>query len=224
MNKHLVTKASEALQENRELIYRLSLLLFIFTILFLLPSSAYAFLPDDPTIPSAPPPAAGAGDPLTATLCEVVSWFTGPLGRGIATLGIVVLGIGALLGKVSWQLALIVAVGVSIMFSGGEVVKLITGKDLASTVCTASQGDSGMLQDVICKVADLLKSTTGRALVTVGVMVLGIGALMGKVSHGAAITTAIGIALIMGAPTLVTQLNQSAGGNVVQACSPTTRP
>lgn len=55
-------------------------------------------------------------------LCGVVDWFTGPVGSGIATLAIIVIGIGALMGKVSWGMAIIVGIGVAVIFGASSLV------------------------------------------------------------------------------------------------------
>ena len=62
------------------------------------------------------------GTVIGDVLCNVVDWFTGPVGRGIATLAIIVIGIGALMGKVSWGMAIIVGVGVAVIFGASELV------------------------------------------------------------------------------------------------------
>ena len=55
-------------------------------------------------------------------LCTVVTWFTGNAGKGLATLAIIVIGIGALMGKVSWGMAIIVGIGVAIVFGAANLV------------------------------------------------------------------------------------------------------
>jgi type IV secretory pathway VirB2 component (pilin) len=55
--------------------------------------------------------------PMGDVLCDVVGFVIyGNLGRGLATLAIIMVGIGAMLGKVSWGLAITVAVGISVIF------------------------------------------------------------------------------------------------------------
>lgn len=56
-------------------------------------------------------------------LCSVVEWFNGPVGAGIATLAIIMVGIGALMGKVSWGVAIIVGIGVAVIFGAGNIVQ-----------------------------------------------------------------------------------------------------
>src|ERR1700679_4129056 len=60
--------------------------------------------------------------PMGAVLCTVTSWFTGNTGKGLATIAITVIGIGALLGKVSWGMAIIVGTGVAIVFGAAGIV------------------------------------------------------------------------------------------------------
>jgi type IV secretion system protein VirB2 len=64
----------------------------------------------------------GSATALSKVLCNVVSWFTGPIGGGIATLAIIVVGIGALMGKVSWGMAIIVGLGVGVIFGADTIV------------------------------------------------------------------------------------------------------
>ncbi len=62
------------------------------------------------------------GNTIGKVLCNVVRWFNGPVGQGIATLAIIVIGLGALMGKVSWGMAIIVGIGVAIIFGAGAIV------------------------------------------------------------------------------------------------------
>lgn len=62
-------------------------------------------------------------------LCNVAGWFTGSVGKGIATLAIIVIGIGALMGKVSWGMAIIVGLGVAVIFGAPTIVNELGGND-----------------------------------------------------------------------------------------------
>lgn len=77
-----------------------------------------------------------SNNPISDTLCKVVGWFNGPVGGGIATLAIMVVGIGALMGKVSWGMAIIVGLGVAIIFGADTIVELLS--DSAHTCDTTS--------------------------------------------------------------------------------------
>jgi type IV secretion system protein VirB2 len=60
--------------------------------------------------------------PMGKVLCTVVAWFTGNTGKGLATIAVTIIGIGALLGKVSWGMAIIVGIGVAIVFGAAGLV------------------------------------------------------------------------------------------------------
>ena len=66
--------------------------------------------------------AASSDTPMGNVLCTVKNWFTGNTGKGLATIAITVIGIGALLGKVSWGMAIIVGIGVAITFGAAGIV------------------------------------------------------------------------------------------------------
>jgi len=80
--------------------------------------------------------AAGPYDsPMGFVLCSVAKWIIyGNLGRGLATLAIVVVGVGATLGKVSWGLAITVAVGISVVFGSPSIVTALMGTTAAVCV------------------------------------------------------------------------------------------
>lgn len=67
------------------------------------------------------------GGTIGDVLCQVAGWFIGGVGQGIATLSIIVLGIGALMGKVSQGSALTTMVGVSVIFGAPQIVQELTG-------------------------------------------------------------------------------------------------
>jgi len=81
----------------------------------------------------------GADTPIGKALCNVVAWFTGTTGKGIATIAIIVIGIGALMGKVSWGMAIIVGIGVALVFGAASMVQSISG---------SAEGTCGGYQDV----------------------------------------------------------------------------
>ena len=65
-----------------------------------------------------PPPVTPMGD----VLCTVIGWMTGNLGRGLATLAVSIIGVGAMLGKASWGLALTVGIGIAVIFNAPTIV------------------------------------------------------------------------------------------------------
>lgn len=73
--------------------------------------------------------------PFGKVFCTVVAWFTGNTGKGLATIAITIIGVGALLGKVSWGMALIVGTGVAIVFGAAGIVDAM-GADAATGCAT----------------------------------------------------------------------------------------
>jgi type IV secretion system protein VirB2 len=74
--------------------------------------------------------------PMGKVLCTVVNWFTGNTGKGLATIAITVIGIGALMGKVSWGMAIIVGIGVAIVFGAAGIVNAMNAG--ATTTCATT--------------------------------------------------------------------------------------
>lgn len=68
---------------------------------------------------------AATNTPIGNTLCIVSSWFLGNTGKGLATIAITIIGIGALLGKVSWGMAMIVGIGVAVVFGAAGIIDAI---------------------------------------------------------------------------------------------------
>ena len=81
------------------------------------------------------PDAVFAQNSIGDTLCKVVNFFTGKIGKAIATLAIIVVGVGALMGKVSWGMAIIVALGVAIVFGAATIVNEISDDGANATSC-----------------------------------------------------------------------------------------
>jgi|GEM_PF-3514865 len=63
--------------------------------------------------------------PMEGVLCRILLIIIGDAGRGIATLAVMSMGIGAMLGKVSWGQALTVAVGIGVMFGSPFLLPLL---------------------------------------------------------------------------------------------------
>ena len=80
-------------------------------ICIMIPSAAYAQIPT----------------PMGAVLCWVLAAIYGNLGRGLCTLAVCVVGVGALLGKTSWGMAITVAVGTSIIAQAGWIAGEMLG-------------------------------------------------------------------------------------------------
>ena len=95
-----------------------------------------------------------------------------------------------------WHLLLLCAVGI-----GASILP-----DLAHADSVVLGGNKNAIQQVMCNVVLILTGTTGKAIATVAVIAVGVGALLGKISWGMALIVALGIALIFGAASIVTSL------------------
>lgn len=65
---------------------------------------------------------AATNTPMGDVLCNIVYMVYGNMGRGLASLAVIIIGVGATLGKTSWGLAMTVAIGISVIFNAETVV------------------------------------------------------------------------------------------------------
>jgi len=100
-----------------------------------------------------------------------------------------------------WQLLVLVALCV-----GASVLPEAAHAQMA--------GDSNAIEQVFCNVVLIMTGTTGKAIATIAVIAVGVGALLGKISWGMALIVALGVALIFGAASIVLAL-----GGTGNACS-----
>ena len=80
--------------------------------------------------------AAPAGDDektISNVLCRVVSLLVGKVGKGIATIAVVFLGVGLFLGKLSWGVAVATAIGIAGIFGAGQIVNWLSGGTVGET-------------------------------------------------------------------------------------------
>ena len=97
--------------KDLSLAWQISLMVMLSAVIVMMPDFAFA----------------GTDTPMGNVLCTAVTWFTGNTGKGLATIAITVIGIGALLGKVSWGMAMIVGIGVAIVFGASGIVNAMGG-------------------------------------------------------------------------------------------------
>lgn len=107
--------------------WQISLLMLFCALVMVAPDLAYAgtFNSGDNTV-------------IGNALCRVVTWFTGSTGKGIATIAIIIIGVGALMGKVSWGMAIIVGIGVALIFGAASLVNSISGDAADASNCTSA--------------------------------------------------------------------------------------
>ena len=106
--------------------WQISLLTLFVAMFIMLPDMAFAANNDYKS----------SGETVLSNLfCNVISWFTGATGKGIATIAIIVIGVGALMGKVSWGMAIIVGIGVALIFGAAGLVNNIAGDQADDNKC-----------------------------------------------------------------------------------------
>lgn len=81
----------------------------------------------DPTFAVWTPTQTQANSTIGNVLCGVAQWFWGNTGKGIACVAISILGIGAMLGKTSWGLAMVVGTGIALVFGGPRILDNLYG-------------------------------------------------------------------------------------------------
>ncbi|MCC8399359.1 MAG: TrbC/VirB2 family protein [Rickettsia endosymbiont of Platyusa sonomae] len=106
---------------------------FIWRLLFVLCSVALIIAVSDAFAAGAggiTPPAGGGNttsDPVGTVLCKMIKIFRGNTARGIAVIGIVVLGIQTLRGQLKWEVALVIVTGVIILFKAPDIINMVAG-------------------------------------------------------------------------------------------------
>lgn len=60
-------------------------------------------------------------------LCKVVGLLQGDVAQAVATVAVITLGIGAAIGRVSWNQAILVGIGIVVIFGVGPIVELAGG-------------------------------------------------------------------------------------------------
>ena len=83
---------------------------------------------------------AGNNDAISIVLCNVVGQLQGGIGKGIATIAIIVLGIGMFLGKLSWPVAIATALGIGLIFGAAGLVGWISSGTGGNTSVSGSTG------------------------------------------------------------------------------------
>ena len=87
-------------------------------------------LPPSPNTSSTTPTTTNL-DAISQALCNILGLLQGTAGQAIASIGVVVLGIGIFLGKISWPLAVATALGIALIFGAGTIVTMITANSSA---------------------------------------------------------------------------------------------
>ena len=67
------------------------------------------------------------GNAIATVVCNVVLQITGPIGQAVSTVAVIFIGIGLFMGKISWGLALGIAIGMAMLFGAENIVGWISG-------------------------------------------------------------------------------------------------
>jgi type IV secretion system protein VirB2 len=80
------------------------------------------------SIALAVPPTTPTGEKtISGTICKVVKLFSGKVGHGIAAVAVVFLAISLFMGKMSWGVALVMGIGIGLIFGAEQIVSWISG-------------------------------------------------------------------------------------------------
>jgi type IV secretory pathway VirB2 component (pilin) len=99
--------------------WQICFILMLTTIIIVIPQIAYASSVTNES-------------PMSNALCIAATWITGTTGRARATIAVAILGIGALLGKISWGVAMTVGVAIAVVFGASGIVHVLGGTSTAS--------------------------------------------------------------------------------------------
>lgn len=72
--------------------------------------------------------AATGNSEIGNTLCRVVNAMTGTVGKAVSSIAVFFLGLGLFMGKVSWSVALAVAIGIGIIFGAPLIIDQLSGE------------------------------------------------------------------------------------------------
>lgn len=112
----MINSKTKSAQSMIDMCWHLLVLVAVFVSASLLSSAAMAVAPGN-----------GDSNAIEQVFCNAVLVFTGTTGKAIATIAVIAVGIGALIGKISWGMALIVALGIALMFGAASIVVVLGG-------------------------------------------------------------------------------------------------
>ena len=87
--------------------------------------------------------AAQGNNAITQVFCNVVLIMTGTTGKAVATVAVIAVGVGALLGKISWAMVLIITLGVGLIFGAATIVDALGGSGQCTGTAQTIGGNNG---------------------------------------------------------------------------------
>ena len=67
------------------------------------------------------------GSNIGQVLCIGASFFSGSAGKGIALIGVFIIGVTAFYGKITWGTAILVGIGIAVLFGADALVVALGG-------------------------------------------------------------------------------------------------
>lgn len=104
---------------------------------FVLTSALVCLVAFEPSIAAATTTTTTGGsttDNLTTAANNILGLFTGTLGKAVATIAVVVMGMMAMFGKLEWERAFKVILGIAIVFGAAKFVTLIAGGTVINSI------------------------------------------------------------------------------------------
>jgi type IV secretory pathway VirB2 component (pilin) len=74
-----------------------------------------------------PVEAYAALDAVTTILCLIIGLIQANVGKAIATLAVIIIGITAMIGRTSWMQAMVVATGIAVVFGAAGLIATLVG-------------------------------------------------------------------------------------------------
>lgn len=102
---------------------------------FVLSSALVCLVAFEPSIAAAAAGNANAFGNIDAVAGRILGFVTGPFGRTVATIAVVVLGMMAMFGKLAWDHAIKVIFGIAIVFGAASIIDALT-PDMSTAVAT----------------------------------------------------------------------------------------
>jgi type IV secretion system protein VirB2 len=75
-----------------------------------------------------------ADDGLTNAATKILGLLTGNLGKAVATIAVVIMGMMAMFGKLEWERAFKVVLGIAIVFGAASIMKLFGGTTIGGVL------------------------------------------------------------------------------------------
>lgn len=141
-------------------------------------------------------------DPISAVYAAIVRMVTGTTGKAIATAIFIALGVGALVGRITWPQALTVTAGVALIFGSISILNTIGGSEYGFSNDITCHANNTVC-DVFKNIVGAIATEAGASICALCVIALGLAASMGRLSWPRAFMLIAGIGLFMGSADII---------------------